>query len=52
VPRTARDAFVIERAADITRKKTVYFVLKTSQIAKGIVTINSHSSTTSCTLKK
>src|SRR6185437_1564023 len=47
MPQAARDAFVVESSSHIAGKKTVHLVLKAPQIPKRIVTINSHSSTTS-----
>src|SRR5258708_25763183 len=42
-PRTGGNPFVIEGASHITGEKTVDFVLQGSQIAKRVVTTNTHS---------
>src|SRR5262249_16266401 len=42
MPRSARNSFIIECPSNVAGKKPVHFILKTSQIPKGIVTSNSH----------
>src|SRR6185295_11376222 len=44
VPGSPGDAFVVEGSGHIAGKKTIYFLLETSQIAKRVVTNDTHDS--------
>src|SRR5437879_13857340 len=46
-PRTARDSLIVERMRQVAGEKTIHFLLQRSQIAKRIITTDTHNSSSS-----